>query len=150
MKKLLGLILFLTISVVLFFMWWNRLPPFDGHPPPVERDFASIESTDDTVTITGMAHYALHASQTWPAGLLREEQTLWFFPLMPPGEGQSKRVTVMVGALNEPERGIDLEDLTITGWVRPPRARIGVDLERAFRDIGYMFEDDYILIEQLP
>ena len=150
MKKLLGLILFLIISLVLFFVWWNRLPPFDGHPAPVERDFASIESTDHTVTISGMAHYALQASQTWPAGLLRDEQTYWFFPLMPPGEGQSKRVTIMVAALNAPERGIDLEDLTITGWVRPPRARIGVDLESAFREIGYMFEDDYILIEQLP
>jgi len=150
MKKLLGLILFLTISLVIFFMWWNRLPPFDGHPEAVARDFASIESSDETVTISGMAHYALHASQTWPASFLSEELTLWFYPLMPPGEGQSKRVTIMVAALEEPERGIDLEDLTITGWVRPPRARIGVEVERAFRDIGYMFESDYILIEQLP
>jgi hypothetical protein len=149
MKKLLGLILFLAIYLVIFFMWWNRIAPFDSHPAPIERDFVSIESTDKTVTISGMAHYALHASQTWPAGLLRHEQTLWFYPLMPPGDGQSKRVTIMIAGLEEPERGIDLEDLTVTGWVRPPRARIGVDLEAAFREQGYIFEGDYILIEQL-
>ena len=149
MRNLMILLGVLTVSIVVWAMWWSRVPPFDGHPPAVEMELVDVTSQHDVVRVRGEAHYPVRASRTWPKTLFKAEETLWFFPLFTPGDTSSTHIVTMVASPIEPDRGHNFGVVTIDGWVRPPRARIDNNLEKAFRRLGYTFEADYLLLEQL-
>lgn len=150
MRKLLGFVGALIVGVLMFHLWWNRLPPFDGHSAPIEKAFAALNSQDGSVRVEGIAHHAVRAERYYPSGFLRSEKTFWIWPLFAPSDAHGRRIEVMVASTVAPPWGIDFEDVTVEGWVRPPRARVDENLEKALRGVGYDFDPHYLLIELFP
>jgi hypothetical protein len=72
------------------------------------------------------------------------------WPLFAPDDAHGRRIEVMVASTVAPPLGIDFEDVTVEGWVRPPRARMDENLEKALRGVGYNFDPNYLLIEMFP
>jgi hypothetical protein len=150
MRKLLVFVVALIVGVLMFHLWWNRLPPFDGHSDPVDTPFANLKSDQDSVRVKGLAHHAVRAERFYPGGFLRAEKTFWIWPLFAPNDPHGKKIEVMVASHEEPPWGVDFEDVQVEGWVRPPRARVDIKLEKALRGLGYRFGADYLLIELFP
>ena len=150
MRKLLGFVAALIVGVLVFHLWWNRLPPFDGHPDPVDTAFASLSPELESVRVKGLAHHALRAERYYPGGFLRSEKTFWIWPLFAQDDPYGQKIEVLVASLVEPPGGIDFEDVVVEGWVRPPRARVDENIEQALRRLGYHFRADYLLIEMFP
>ncbi|MED5369654.1 MAG: hypothetical protein VX899_01445 [Myxococcota bacterium] len=150
MKKLSALMGVLALSLVMFFLWMTRSWPFDALPdaPVTAWEDASVEA--DALTVTGTAQYELRVSITRGAALGREEQTLYLFPLMKPGDINAKEIRIMVASPVEPDRFTTYEDLTVSGWALPPAAAMTYQLEDSFMERGYSFTDDYFVLEVFP
>ncbi|MCB9763436.1 MAG: hypothetical protein H6739_26955 [Alphaproteobacteria bacterium] len=147
MKKLVPIFLLLAAALVLFWLWTARLPPFDGHPEPVDLSVDDVRIEHDAVRVKGTAHYARRISQVRPARFMRPERTWYLFPLFPPGDTMSTEIRVMVASPYEPEELVAFEDVTVEGWALPPRAAVNAQVEQALREAGYSFMSDYALIE---
>jgi len=137
----------LLIILISYFLWWNRLPPFDGHGEAVDVAISEVDAAMEEVQVSGTAHLTVRISRTWPAGFLRKERTLFFFPLFENKDTSGTRIQVMVASDAAPDRLSSFEDLTIAGWARPPAARMDSVSEQAFIDAGYTFAENYTLIE---
>lgn len=148
MKKLMAFLAALFVAFALFFLWTARLPPFDGHPEPVELTIDTVEVEHDAVRIVGTAHYPLRVALTRPARLGRPERTWYLFPLFGRGDTMSREIRVMVFTTREPEQLVAFEDLTVEGWALPPGAAMSPAAEDALRLAGYSFADDYVLLEE--
>jgi hypothetical protein len=59
MRKLAVPFAIMAAGLLVFFLWMTRLPPFDGHPEPVDTPLADLRIKQEAVRITGTAHYAL-------------------------------------------------------------------------------------------
>jgi hypothetical protein len=147
MGKLSAFIGVLVAILVTYFLWWNRFPPFDGHGEPVPVAVADVKIAMEEVQVQGTAHYATRLSRTWPKSLFREKRTLWFFPLFAPKDIEGRKIHVMVASDDAPDRFTNFEDLVVEGWARPPAARMDAASEQAFRDVGYTYDETYVLIE---
>ncbi len=150
MRKLLGFVGALIVGVLVFHLWWNRLPPFDGHSDPVDTPFSSLSPELDSVRVKGLAHHAVRAERYYPGGFLRSEKTFWIWPLFASNDPHGQKIEVLVASRVEPPWGVDFEDVVVEGWVRPPRSRVDEDIEKALRGLGYHFRSDYLLIEMFP
>jgi len=147
MRKLLAFVVVLLLGVVLFHLWWNRLPPFDGHAEPVDTPFEMLSEEDSSVRVVGMAHHAVRAERHYPGGFLTPDRHFWIWPLFAPDDTAGTRIEVMVASTVEPPWSVDFEDVIVEGWVRPPRSRVDETLEAALRQSGYHFDPDYVLVE---
>ena len=147
MGKLAWFFFALLLIMVSYFLWWNRLPPFDGHSAPVEVALSEVDAAMEEVQVVGTAHLPIRLSRTWPAGILRKERTLFFFPLFEKQDTTSRKIHLMVASDTPPDRLTSFEDVTIEGWARPPAARMDTASEKAFMDAGYTFAETYVLIE---
>jgi hypothetical protein len=150
MRKLLVFVVALLVGLVFFNLWWNRLPPFDGHGEPVDTPFEMLSEDDGSVRVAGLAHYVVRAERNFPGGFLRSEKNFWLWPLFAPNDADGRRIEVMVASTKPPPRSVDLEDLVVEGWVRPPRSRVDENLESVLRRVGYHFDPDYLLLEMFP
>ncbi len=147
MSKLVAFVAALLIALISYFLWWNRLPPFDGHGEPVPMAITEVLASMEEVQVEGTAHLPIRISRTWPAGFLRKERVLFFFPLFEKKDITSKKIHLMVATDTPPERLVSFEDMTVAGWARPPAARMDAASEQAFIDAGYTFAEQYVLIE---
>ncbi len=150
MKKLLALVSVLAGSVLIFFLWLSRLPPFDGLPEPTPVGFEALSAELDAVRVSGTAHLSVKQRLTRPPRLGRPEATLWLFPLFAKGDTAGRRITAMVLTPIAPDALAGLEDMTVEAWVRPPAAGMSPEAEDALRGAGYSFADDYVLLEAFP
>lgn len=147
MSKLACFFAALVIILISYFLWWNRLPPFDGHADPIEVSISEVDPAMEEVEVRGTAHLPVRLSRTWPAGFLRKERTLFFFPLFEEKDTKSRKIILMVASDTPPDRLSSFEDMTVAGWARPPAARMDAASEKAFIDAGYTFAEHYALIE---
>lgn len=150
MKKLGVLVAALSISLVVFALWMTRAWPFDGLPTPVPVSWSEASADADAITVSGTAHYTLRANVTRGARMGREAQELWIFPLMEKGDVNAKQVRIMVAMEKEPGKTLTYEDLTLSGWARPPGVAMNHQLEDSFMGAGYYFADDYFVLEVFP
>mgnify|MGYP007046931339 CR=1 FL=1 len=148
MKKLSALYVALALGLVLFFLWSARLWPFDGHPDPLEVAYDDIRVEQDTVRVSGTAHYPLKAAQERPGTFGRPDRTWYLFPLFDKKDTGGRLITVMVASPEAPESLASFEDLTVEGWVLPPAAAMTPELEKAFGGQGYSFAEDYVVLER--
>jgi len=147
MGKLAAFLTLLICIVVTYFLWWNRLPPFDGHGEPVPTEVSQLLVEMEEVQVKGTAHFPLRMSRTWPRGIFTPGRTLWFYPLFAFKDLEGRKIQAMVASDDEPDRLTSFKDIVVEGWARPPAARMDADSERAFLDVGYTFSEDYVLIE---
>jgi len=147
MSKLAAFVGALLIALISYFLWWNRLPPFDGHGEPVPVAITDVLASMEEVQVQGTAHLPIRISRTWPPGFLRKERVLFFFPLFEKKDITSKKIHLMVATDTPPDRLVSFEDMTVAGWARPPAARMDAASEQAFIDVGYTFAEEYVLIE---
>ncbi len=150
MKKLGALVAVLSISLVVFALWMTRSWPFDGLPEPTPVTWEEASMEHEAITVSGTAHYTLRASVTRGERLGREAQELWLYPLMAKGDVNGKEVRIMVAMEGEPQRTVTYEDLTLSGWARPPAVAMNRQLEDSFMGAGYFFADDYFVLEVFP
>lgn len=150
MKKLGALVAVLSISLVVFALWMTRSWPFDGLPEPTPVTWEEASMAHEAITVSGTAHYTLRASVTRGERLGREAQELWLYPLMSKGDVNGKEVRIMVAMEGEPQRTVTYEDLTLSGWARPPAVAMNRQLEDSFMGAGYFFADDYFVLEVFP
>jgi len=150
MRKLLLFITVLLASLFLYYLWWNRLPPFDGHDAPVDTPFSELHAGSKEVRVEGTAHHVGSFKRHYESGFMRPARDLWFWPLFPLNDTRSKLVTVVVASNTAPEKNVHYEDVTVEGFVRPPGARLGTAFEANLRKEGYRFDPAYILIEMFP
>jgi hypothetical protein len=149
-KKLGVLVAALSISLVVFALWMTRSWPFDGLPTPEPVSWSEASVDADAITVSGTAHYTLRASVTRGARMGKDAQELWIFPLMEKGDVNSKRVRIMVAMEKEPGKTVTYEDLTVSGWARPPGVAMNRQLEDSFMEAGYDFAEDYFVLEVFP
>lgn len=150
MQKLGALVALLAIGLVTFFLWLNRLPPFDGLPEPTPVAFEDASAEYEAITVSGTARLTAKQMSVRPASLGKAESTWWLYPLFPKGNTSSNAVTVMVLSPVEPDALAGFEDMTLSGWARPPAALMTPQSEHNLRERGYTFEDDYIVLEVFP
>ncbi len=150
MKRVGVLVAALSISLVVYALWMTRSWPFDGLPTPEAVSWSEARADADAITVSGTAHYTLRANVTRGARMGREAQEIWIFPLMEKGDVNSKQVRIMVAMEREPGRTVTYEDLTLSGWVRPPGAVMNWQLEDSFMGAGYFFAEDYFVLEVFP
>ena len=150
MKKLGVLVAALSISLVVFALWMTRSWPFDGLPTPVPVSWSEASADAEAITVSGTAHYTLRASVTRGARMGRDAQELWLFPLMEKGDVNAKQVRIMVAMEKEPGKTVTYEDLTLSGWARPPGVAMNRQLEDSFMGAGYHFAEDYFVLEVFP
>ena len=141
MEKLGALVGVMVIGLVTFFLWLNRLPPFDALPEAPEVALMEVTAEDEAVTVTGTGHLMVKQRMVRPASLGRDEATLWLFPLV---------IAVMLVTPNEPDRLAGYEDFTVSGWARPAAALMTPGAEDELRSRGYSFADDYVVLEAFP
>jgi hypothetical protein len=150
MKRLGVLVAGLGIGLVVFALWMTRSWPFDGLPTPEPVSWSEASVDADAITVSGTGHYTLRASVTRGERLGREAQELWLFPLMEKGDVNAKQVRIMVAMEKEPGRTVTYEDLTLSGWARPPGVAMNRQLEDSFMGAGYFFAEDYFVLEVFP
>ena len=150
MKKLIAFVCSLAIALALFFLWMGRLWPFDGLPEAPPAEIVDLRVEMDAARVTGTAHYPMRLSIARGGRFGRPDTVWWVFPLFPSGDTMSRQITALVVSPHEPERLVGFENMTVEGWVRPPPALITPDVEQAFRESGYSFGEDYVLLEAFP
>ncbi|MCP4809375.1 MAG: hypothetical protein GY913_11645 [Proteobacteria bacterium] len=150
MKKVLPLYIVLALTLLGFFLWSARLPPFDGHPEPEPVTFEELSVDHDAVRVDGTAHYALRVTQDRPGRFGRPDRVWYVFPLFAPRDTSGTIIDVMVASPFEPENMLSFEDVTLEGWALPKGSAMSPRLEEAFREAGYTFQDDYFVIEVFP
>ncbi len=146
MRKLAVPFAVMIMGVVLFFLWIERLPPFDGHPEPVETALEDLRTEQNAVRVSGTAHYPVRVSYEVPARWGHPAHTRWLFPLFGHQDTMGRYILAMVSSPVKPERLVAFEDMEIAGEARKPRIAVTPSVEQAFRDVGYTFADDYVLI----
>lgn len=139
------------VGVVAWCGWEGWLPFSFGRRPrtvPIE----DVRLGDGYVSTTGTAHYTVRVSQTYGATWLqRRERTVQVFPLFRSLDTRGREVHVLVLSERTPDRLLDFEDRTVTGWVRRPTVRwLGRGVLDAFYAVGYEFPDDYVLLIEDP
>ena len=150
MKKLGVLVAVLVGVLVGFFLWMARLPPFDGYAEPVEVAFADLHVSLHESLVQGTAHYPVVVAVQRAGTLGRPDTTWWIFPFFGPGDTMGRQISAMAMSRVEPDDLVGFEDLTLACDVRPPGVAMTPEAERAFREAGYSFAQDYVLLEQLP
>ncbi len=150
MKKLGALVAALVVALTTFFLWMARLPPFDGYGEPVPVPFEALDVDLVETRVEGTAHYPVVVTVERAGSFGRPSTTWWIFPLFDRGDTMGRQITAMVLSRVEPDDLVGFEDLTLDCDVRPPRVGMSPEAERAFRDAGYTFAADYVLLEQLP
>ncbi len=146
MRKLAVPFALVGLGVVLFFLWVVRLPPFDGHPEPVPTELGALRVAHEAVRVEGTAHYPVRVSYEVPAQWGRPAHTRWLFPLFARQDTMGRFVTTMISHTVAPEELVAFEDLVIEGEARKPRVAVTPTVEQAFRDAGYTFAEDYVLV----
>ncbi len=146
MRKLAVPFALLGLGVVLFFLWMVRLPPFDGHPEPIDTPLSDLRTDQDAVRVAGTAHYPLRVSYDVPAQWGRPAHTRWLFPLFERQDTMGRFVTTMVSSTAPPEELVAFEDVVVSGEARKPQIAVTPTVERAFQDAGYSFAQDYVLV----
>jgi hypothetical protein len=146
MRKLAVPFAMMVVALVGFFLWMNRLPPFDVHPEPVDTALVDLRVDQEAVRITGTAHYPLLVSYVVPAAWGRPAQKRWLFPMFGHQDTMGRTIVAMVSSPLEPERLVTYEDMTVEGEARTPRIAVTLGVEHAFRDAGYQFQEDYVLV----
>ncbi len=150
MKRLLALLVTLAAGVVIFFLWMARLPPFDGHPPPVEVDLAEVRADMDAVRVRGTAHLARRLTTEWSEGPFRPVRRWWIFPLMPWKDTTSRHIRVIVLTPVEPDPLAAYQDMVVEGWARPPGVAVTPAVRDAFEQAGYTFDENLVVIQAFP
>jgi hypothetical protein len=149
-RLLAGIVAALAVSVFAFFLWMARLPPFDGYADPVDAAFEDLHVDLHETRVKGTAHYPVVVSVNRAGSFGRPDETWWLYPLFAPGDTMGRTIYALVMARSAPEELIGFEDMTLECDVRPPRVGISPEAELAFRNAGYTFAPDYVLLEQLP
>jgi hypothetical protein len=81
-----------------------------------------------------------------PAAWGRPAIKRWLFPIFEHQDTAGRTITAMFSSHIEPERLVTYEDMTVEGEARNPRIAMTSGVERAFRDAGYQFAVDYVLV----
>lgn len=146
MRKLAISFALLGLGVLLFFLWMVRLPPFDGHSEPVATPLSELRFDQDAVRVEGTAHYALKVSYDVPAKWGRQAHTRWLFPLFERQDTMGRSVTTMISSPVAPENLVSFEDMVVEGEARKPQIAMTASVETAFKELGYTFAEDYVLV----
>ncbi len=146
MRKLAVPFALLGLGVMLYFLWVVRLPPFDGHPEPVPTALVDLRVEQEAVRVEGTAHYPLRVSYDVPAQWGRPAHTRWMFPLFERQDTMGRFITTMVSSPEEPENLVSFEDMIVSGEARKPQVAITPTVQQAFKDAGYSFAEDYVLV----
>ena len=146
MRKLAFALAVMAAAVVLFFLWIARLPPFDGLPEPEVLAIEELRVEQEAVQVSGTAHYPLKVSYEVSGRFGRPATTRWLFPLFDHQDTAGRHVVAMISSLQQPERLVAYEDMTVVGEARKPRVAVTAGVERAFLVAGYTFDDAYVLV----
>ncbi|MFH1469896.1 MAG: hypothetical protein ABIO70_36265 [Pseudomonadota bacterium] len=131
---------------------WAGALPLDLGGPPAPVALGDLTVRSGHVVTEGTAHYPVRVSQAYAATLLRREQrTLHIFPLFPTHDSVSREVHVMVLTERDPDRLLGFEDLTVAGHTHRPSSRwLSRGVLDTFRDHGYTFPEDFVLLVEDP
>ena len=140
----------LVLGLTSWYLWLNRLPPFDALPEPEPVTIQSVTVAHDGVRIEGTAHFPVRIRYVEPARIGRPEQTRYLFPMLPLRDTMGRRVRVIISSAREPEHLVSYADLTIDGFARPGGAFLNGPAIDALRRAGYTLEDDLVVIEEYP
>ncbi len=108
----------------------------------------ALDPESGCVRVTGQAHYEVVVRQTVPGNLLRDEQTLFLFPLFAEGQTGERAVRVLVRTEREPEDLVSYETMTVEGraeLVTAEKVPFGTEIEIGKRS-DYFFTDDMVLL----
>lgn len=139
-------VLLAVLSVMAFTGFFaERVAPEDA--PWVA--LADVEHATGFVRTSGMAHYGMVLEQHTPGNLIRDPEDRWVYPLTAPYQSEERMIKVLVSSPVEPEDLVDLEMLTVEGWVSPLTPDLlPYDVQRRLgRDTDYYLADDVVWIE---
>ena len=108
-------ILFAGIGARLYFM-------LDGGPACERYLDVTISTLPDEpgcVRLNGQAHYDTVLEQIQPGNLFVDEKTVHMFPLFPENSLDERGIRVLVKTEREPERLVNVETMTIEGYLTP-------------------------------
>ncbi len=116
--------------------------------PIVDATIAELSLDTPHVRVTGVAHYDSLSSQKAPATLVLPEKTWYLFGLFAENATEEKELRIMVRTERPPEALVDLEKMTIEGWLEPASSRIlPPSTETVLSNKrGYFFADDLMLL----
>jgi hypothetical protein len=140
----------LVLGLMTWYLWLNRLPPFDGLPEPEPVTLQEVTAAHDGVRVEGTAHFPVRIRYVEPARIGRPEQTRFLFPMLPLRDTSGRRVRVMISSAREPDPVVSYADLTVDGFARPGGAFLSGAAVDALRRAGYTLEDDLVVIEEYP
>ncbi len=147
MKKLALVILapfLLVLTATIGVIWWERGAPPGFRPTPVDVELTDLSLEHRGVRVKATAHYEARLKQTTEDN----DEVWWLFPIFAPGDTIGRHITAVVRSTREPGDLYSFEDLTIEGFVRPPGRLVPREArEQMRRSGGYIFEEDYVLIE---
>ena len=123
-------------------IWWDRGAPPGFNPTPHPTEIEAVTRNHRGVQLKGTAHYVVRMTQKMKGG-----DHFWVFPLMKQGDTLSRTIKVLVRTPRGPDDLVTFEDLTIDGLVRPPGRLFTPDIRDNFEERGYLFEDDFVLLE---
>jgi len=120
--------------------------PACGAYAPIELDALDYDS--GCVRVTGQAHFEVVVRQTLPGNLLRDEETLYLFPLFEPGQVDERAVRILVRTERAPEDLVSFETVTIEGrasLVTAEQVPFGTEIEIGKRS-NYFFSEPMVLL----
>ena len=116
-----------------------------GPPEPVSLQQVSL--AHPRVQTSGTAHYPVRVKQVVKNGFLGTDDTVWLYPLFPPGDVSSRAIRAMVLDPREPDPILGFEDRSFAARVEEPSDHlVSPRVQDAFKAAGYTFEDGWLVL----
>ncbi len=129
------------------------LGPFALRGEPVAQSWEQLSLELRRVSTRGTAHYPVRVKQSFKATWLNRDPALQhIFPLFAPGDTMGRDIRVLVMSQVEPDPILGFEDRQVVGLLRRPSSQwLTRGVLETFRDHGYGFEEDFLLlVEDAP
>lgn len=137
----------LVVGIVVGFIWWDRGAPPGFRPTLHDVEIAAITRDHRGVRVRGTAHYEIQLKEKRREGSAAHEKPFLLFPLFPKGDTSGREIRVMIRSQRAPDELYAYEDVLVEGLAQPPGRTVGKSARDALQLKGYMFADDFVLIE---